>query len=48
LFSTLTEDDIQMLEDLAHAAHNWRGDLSQEAITATDKTQNLYESAEAS
>lgn len=48
LFKTLTDDDIIMLEELAHAARNWRPELSMEAITATNKEQNLYESVEAS
>ncbi len=46
LFSTLQEDDIQILEDLAHIARSWHPELSQEAITAIDRTQNFYESAE--
>lgn len=47
LFNTLTDDDIAMLEELAHAARNWHPELSMEAITAS-KEQNLYESVEAS
>ena len=48
LFNTLTDDDILMLEELAHAARNWHPELSMEAITAASKETNFYESAEAS
>ena len=47
LFNALTDEDILMLEELAHAARNWHPELSMEAITAS-KEQNLYESVEAS
>lgn len=46
LFNALHDDDIQLLEDLAHVARSWHPELSQEAITAADSTQNFYESAE--
>lgn len=46
LFSTLEDDDIQILEDLAHVARTWHPEFSQTAITTTDSTQSFYESAE--
>ncbi len=45
LFGALQDDDIQMLEDLAHIARSWQPEMAQEAIT-TDSTENFYESAE--
>lgn len=46
LFSALEDGDIQVLEDMAHIARSWHPELSQEAITAMDRTENFYESAD--
>ena len=46
LFSALEDEDIQVLEDMAHIARSWHPELSQEAITAMDRTENFYESAD--
>ncbi len=46
LFTTLKDEDIQLLEDLAIAARNWQPEMSAEALSAADKSSKLYESAE--
>jgi predicted restriction endonuclease len=46
LFGTLQDDDIQMLEDLAHVARSWHPEMSHQALTEADSAQNFYESAE--
>lgn len=43
LFNTLRDSDIQMLEDLAHAARNWHPELSAEALTAPNSSSQIYE-----
>lgn len=42
IFNSLKESDIQMLEDLAHAAHNWQPEHEAELITS-DNTTHVYE-----
>ncbi|HSX20139.1 MAG TPA: hypothetical protein VLG38_03330 [Gammaproteobacteria bacterium] len=43
LFNTLRDTDIQLLEDLAHAARNWHPEMSEEALTAPNNSSQLYE-----
>lgn len=44
LFNTLRDSDIQLLEDLAHAARNWHVELSAESL-ATSGSQVYEETA---
>lgn len=43
LFNSLQDDDIQMLEDLAHAARNWHPEMTAEALTAPNSSSQVYE-----
>lgn len=43
LFNNLRDSDIQLLEDLAHAARNWHPELAAEALTADNSSSEVYE-----